>query len=126
MNDTLLSVVIPAFNEELYLPETLSRLRDAISICPCSVEIVVIDNASVDRTPEVARSFGATVVHESIHNIARVRNAGAKAARGDVLVFVDADTTVPLQFFVRIAEVMRDAACTGGSADIVHSPASKL
>jgi glycosyltransferase involved in cell wall biosynthesis len=126
MRDTLLSVVIPAFNEELYLPETLSRLRDAISVCPCGVEIVVVDNESVDRTAEVARSFGATVVRESVHNIARVRNAGANVARGDVLAFVDADTTVPPHFLERIAEVMGDAACIGGSADIVHAPASKL
>jgi len=122
----LLSVVIPAFNEELYLQETLSRLHDAISLCPCCAEIIVVDNESVDRTAEVARSFGAAVVRESVHNIARVRNAGANVARGDVLAFVDADTSVPPNFLERIAEVMGDAACMGGSADIVHTPASRF
>jgi glycosyltransferase involved in cell wall biosynthesis len=126
MSDMLLSVVIPAFNEELYLQETLSRLRDAVSLCPCRVEIIVVDNASVDRTAEVAQSFGARVARESVHNIARVRNAGARAARGDVLAFVDADTSVPPHFLERIAEVMADANCMGGSADIVHAPASRL
>ena len=122
----LLSVVIPAFNEELYLPETLSSLRDAISVCPCGVEIIVVNNDSVDRTAEVAGSFGATVVHERVHNIARVRNAGANVARGQVLAFVDADTSVPPRFLARIAEVMADRACAGGSADIVHTPTSRL
>jgi len=122
----LISVVIPAFNEESYLPTTLSSLRDAISVCWCSAELIVVDNASADGTGEVARSFGATVVHEAVHNISRVRNAGASAARGDVLAFVDADTMVPPCFLGRVAEAMGDPACFGGSADIVHTPASRL
>src|SRR5260370_31034467 len=122
----LISVVIPAFNEELYLPATLSSLRDAISVCRCGVELIVVDNESADRTREVARSFGATVVHEAVHNISRVRNAGASVARGDVLAFVDADTIVPPYFLDGVAEAMGDPVCFGGSADIVHTPASKL
>ena len=96
--DMLISVVVPAFNEEAYLPTTLSCVRDAISACRCSAELIVVDNESADRTREVAQSFGATVVHEAVHNIARVRNAGASSARGDVLAFVDADTIVPPTF----------------------------
>ena len=122
----LVSVVIPAFNEELYLPETLAHIEDAISICTCRVELILVDNQSADRTAEVARSFGAIVVHEPVHNIARVRNAGANTARGDVLVFVDADTIVPPHFLANLAEAMGDPDCMGGSADIVHTPKSKL
>ncbi len=110
VHDMLISVVIAAFNEELYLPETLSSLRDAIPLCRCSVELIVVDNDSVDRTRDVARSFGATVVQEAVHNISRVRNAGASVARGDVLAFVDADTIVPPYFLDRIAEAMGEAA----------------
>jgi glycosyltransferase involved in cell wall biosynthesis len=55
-------------------------------------ELIVVDNDRADRTREVAWSFGATVVHEAVHNISRVRNAGASVARGDILAFVDADT----------------------------------
>ena len=64
LNGMVISVVIPAFNEESYLPATLASLRDAISICRCEVELIVVDNESSDRTGEVARSFGATVVRE--------------------------------------------------------------
>src|ERR1017187_10831821 len=104
----LISVVVPAFNEESYLPTTLSSLRDAISVCWCGAELIVVDNGSADRTREVALSFGATVVHEAVHNISRVRNAGASAARGDVFAFVDADTIVPPYFLERVAKVMGD------------------
>ena len=94
-----LSVIVPAFNEELYLPETLRNINKAISFlegrAKVDVEVIVVDNASTDRTPEIARSLGAKVVHESIHNIGRVRNIGAGIATGDVLIFVDADTLIP-------------------------------
>jgi len=99
----VISVVIPAFNEESYLPTTLASLRDAIAVCCCGVELIVIDNESANRTSEIARSFGAIVVHEAVHNIARVRNAGASAARGDVLAFVDADTIIPPYFLEKVA-----------------------
>ena len=122
----VISVVIPAFNEELYLPATLSKLQDATSTCGCSVELIVVDNGSTDRTAAVALSFGAQVVHEPVHNIARVRNAGAAVAHGDVLAFVDADTTVPPHFLDRLADAMGDPACMGGSAHVVYTPKSSL
>ena len=59
------------------------------------IEIVVVDNNSEDGTPGVARSKGATVVHEPVQGISRARNTGARNAKGDVLVFVDADVIVP-------------------------------
>ncbi|HEY6467175.1 MAG TPA: glycosyltransferase [Candidatus Acidoferrales bacterium] len=122
----LISVIIPAFNEESYLPQTLARLQDTISACARSVEVLLVDNESTDRTAEIARSFGATVVLERVHNIGRVRNTGAKVSRGDVLVFIDADTVVPPHFLSRVADTMARSACLGGSAGLVHRPASKL
>jgi len=122
----LLSVIVPAFNEELYLPRTLSSLQRAAADCECSVELIVVDNASTDRTAEIARVSGAMVVCEPVHNVARVRNAGAAAAHGEVLVFVDADTIVPHEFHDRVREVMTDPLCMGGSAEIVHHVRSQV
>jgi dolichyl-phosphate beta-glucosyltransferase len=62
----LLSVVIPAFNEERNLPQTLASIRDAISACTCCVEVLVVDNESTDQTAEVVQSFGGTVVPERV------------------------------------------------------------
>ena len=87
-----LSVVIPAYNEELYLPETLTRVTKALAVAGWPSEIVVVDNDSHDRTRAISESFGARVVSEQEHNISRVRNTGATHATGDVLIFIDADT----------------------------------
>ncbi len=122
----LISVVVPAFNEERYLPRTLGCLQQAIEACGCQVELIVVDNASTDGTTEIAQSFGAIVVPERVHNIGRVRNTGARIARGDVLVFVDTDTIVPPHFLARVAEEMDGPTCLGGAADILHRPASRL
>jgi glycosyltransferase involved in cell wall biosynthesis len=122
----LISVIVPAFNEERYLSKTLQYIRQAKDACDCPTELIVVDNASTDRTAEIARSAGANVILESIHNIGRVRNTGAHAARGDVLVFIDADTTIPPCFLARVAEEMRTPKCLGGAANTLHQPVSKL
>lgn len=90
------SIIIPAYNEEKYLPVTLSAVGKAMSgISDMSGEIIVVDNNSSDNTASIARNFGANVVFEPHNQISRARNAGAKAAKGDFLVFLDADTIMP-------------------------------
>ena len=122
----LISVVIPAFNEEGYLGETLASLNRAKAFLQDAgslpTEIIVVDNDSDDSTADVARSLGAAVAREAQHNIAKVRNTGAKLAHGEVLVFVDADTVVPDKLLSRIVEVMSDAACFGGAVDTDYRP----
>lgn len=122
----LFSVIVPAFNEEMYLPHSLASLQRAATACRCSVEFIVVDNASTDQTAEIARASAAKVVCEPVHNVARVRNAGAATAHGEVLVFVDADTIVPHEFLNRVNKAMTDPLCLGGSAEIVHRVRSKI
>jgi glycosyltransferase involved in cell wall biosynthesis len=122
-----ISVIIPAYNEERYLPRTLEHLHRAKDEVGAShdahVEIIVVDNASTDRTADIAMASGARVVPVPEHNIARVRNAGALAASGDLFVFLDADTLIPDTLLSRIAGVMDDPTCLGGAVDIDHRPA---
>jgi glycosyltransferase involved in cell wall biosynthesis len=122
------SVIIPAFNEEGYILKTLDGLsaaeRHLKTTVDAAVQVIVADNASTDRTAELAQSAGATVVHEAEHNIARVRNAGAAIAIHDVLLFLDADTTVPPELLLRIARAMTDPMCVGGAVDFLHQPSS--
>ena len=90
-----ISVVVPAFNEEKLLGKSLAAIRSACSAFTdlgWDWEIVVCDNNSTDRTSEIARETGATVIFEPINQISRARNRGASAATGDWLIFVDADS----------------------------------
>lgn len=120
-----ISVIIPAHNEERYLGETLEHIGRARAYLQSRraqpVEVTVVDNASTDDTPNVARSHGANVLHETVRNIGRVRNAGATASTGDVLVFVDADTLIPETLLWRIAQAMDAPECVGGAVAIAHS-----
>jgi glycosyltransferase involved in cell wall biosynthesis len=91
----LVSVVIPAFNEERLLGESLRQVRAAMTAFArrgWQAELIVCDNNSTDRTADVARAAGATVVFEPINQIGRARNRGAEAATGEWLIFIDADT----------------------------------
>jgi glycosyltransferase involved in cell wall biosynthesis len=118
-----LSIVIPAFNEALYIGDTLERLTVAAGFVKASgadVEVIVVDNASTDRTAALAAGAGARVIHESEHNIARVRNSGAAMAAHDVLVFLDADIRVPPELLARISQTMADPRCAGGAVDMRH------
>jgi len=122
----LLSIVVPAFNEEGYLRETLASLDRAKAFLQreksIQTEIIVVDNDSDDATAEVALALGVTVAREALHNVAKVRNAGAKLSNGDVIVFVDADTVVPENLLSRIVDAMSDDACFGGAVDTNYRP----
>src|SRR5690242_3953856 len=85
-----LSFVVPAHDEAPRLPATLASLHAAARACGVDYEIVVVDDASTDATAEVAAANGARVLRVEHRHIAATRNAGAAAATGARLVFVDA------------------------------------
>lgn len=117
-----ISIVTPAYNEEKYLPATLEKIGAAAANCNCDSEVIVVDNQSTDKTAKIAGEFGAKVFSETIRNIARVRNTGAKNALGDVLIFVDADTLVPETLFQTIADRMKNKRCFGGAVAVDFGP----
>jgi glycosyltransferase involved in cell wall biosynthesis len=84
----LLSVIIPAFNEEGALPECLASIQ---ALNMESVEVIVVDNNSTDQTALEAGKKGARVIPCPVQGIAAARNEGAKHARGEFLAFIDAD-----------------------------------
>src|SRR5215470_13172774 len=104
----MISVIVPAYDEEQYLSGTLECIDQALSIAACPSEIIVVDNNSRDGTRRIAESFGAKVFLEKEHNIAKVRNTGAKNSNGDVLIFIDADTLVPETLFQQIAAAVEN------------------
>ena len=113
------SVVVPAFNEERLLAGSLTAIRDAMGAFDAAgwaSELVVCDNNSTDRTAEIARAAGATVVFEPLNQIARARNAGAARASGDWLVFVDADSYPTRELFSEVVSVANQNV--GGGATV--------
>jgi glycosyltransferase involved in cell wall biosynthesis len=114
-----LSVVVPAFNEERLLAGSLAATRGAmraLEAAGCESELIVCDNNSTDRTAEIARAAGARVVFEPRNQIARARNAGAAAASGEWLVFVDADSyPTPELFGEALLEIKTGKTLAGGA-----------
>jgi len=82
-----ISVIIPTLNEEKYIEATLFHIKNQKPL-----EMIVADSYSKDRTTKIAKRYGAKVVFEKRKNIAAARNAGARVAKGDILLFMDADS----------------------------------
>lgn len=104
------SVIIPAYNEEKFLPRLLQSIEVARSNYyggRDQIEVIVADNDSSDRTAEAATGHGARVVHVAKRRIAAARNGGARAALGEILCFIDADSAVHPQTFNEIERVMK-------------------
>jgi len=111
------TVIIPAYNEQALLPRTLSLLAEAMKAQTVAGEVIVVDNNSTDDTAAAARRAGARVVHEPVNQISRARNAGARAATADRLLFLDADT-MPTPALIGAALGRLDRGSAGGGAFI--------
>jgi len=118
------SVVIPAYNEERYLERCLAAL--ARQTFPAErFEIIVVDNGSTDATAEIAHRFGVRVVSEPRKGVARARQAGFAAARGEIIASTDADTVAPSFWVARIAAHFQGDPALGGLYGPVHWPAAR-
>src|SRR6266850_6320229 len=109
-----ISVIIPAFNEERLIVETLQQVQAALGAFAArqwESELIVCDNNSTDRTAQLARAHGAKVIFEPVNQIARARNSGAAAASGDWLIFVDADSHPSPALFEDVAEQIASGKC---------------
>lgn len=120
------SIIIPAFNEAAYLGNTLASVKNAQSSFALRTgEIIVVDNNSTDQTPQIAKSFGVTVVFEPVNQISRARNRGAKAAKGKYLIFLDADTIISPQLLGKTLELLDSGKIAGGGT-VLDSSGTKL
>lgn len=110
-----ISFVIPAHNEERELPATLAAIGAVARELGLDHEVIVADDASTDRTAEVGRAAGATVVSHERRQIAATRNLGARASGGDLLIFVDADTRVSTGAVRQAIAAVTNGAVGGGA-----------
>ncbi|MDZ4861599.1 MAG: glycosyltransferase, partial [Candidatus Hydrogenedentes bacterium] len=106
--------IIPAYNEELFLPKTFSAIRRAEAALGESVEVIVADNMSSDQTVDVARDLGARVVQEETRCIGVVRNRAVLDASSENLIFLDADDSMSENMLVEIKKAMESGKYIGG------------
>jgi glycosyltransferase involved in cell wall biosynthesis len=116
-----ISVIVPAFNEEKLLGASLVEIKSAASAFTrrgWDFELIVCDNNSTDRTSEIARAAGATVVFEPFNQIGRARNTGAAAATGDWLIFVDADSHPSAGLLGEVADAIVSGKYLAGGSTV--------
>jgi glycosyltransferase involved in cell wall biosynthesis len=116
------SLVIPAFNEEALLPrllDSVDRARALYAGGPESIEVIVADDGSTDGTAAIANARGCRTVRVEARCIAGARNAGARAASGVVLAFVDADSQIHPETFNVIDRLLDGGRVVGGTTGAV-------
>ena len=106
-----MSVIVPAYNEQDYLAACLESVLAELARNPerGPFEVIVVDNASTDRTAEVAARFpGVRVVLEPRKGLTRARQCGLDQARGTILAYVDADTRMPPGWVGKVLDALDD------------------
>lgn len=101
----MLSIIIPALNEEKNLPQLLSAIKNQLSD---DYEIIIADADSEDRTVQIAKNYNCKIVEGGLP--AKGKNQGARYASGDLLLFLDADVFLPQDFFKTSLEEFRKRA----------------
>lgn len=112
-----ISVVIPAFNEEKYLPRCLKALQNQ-TYPKDRFDITVVDNNSTDSTPKIASKFGAKVITETQQGHVYSLNTGLKSAKGEILAVTDADTKVSKTWLEQLANIFEDKSVVGVTGSI--------
>ncbi len=119
----LISIVIPAHNEEYLIRDCLQSLKKQKHDGP--MEIIVVDNNSTDNTAKIAREEGAIVVFEHTPGVCSARQAGTTYAHGSIIISTDADSSFPADWVQRIYDAFekhKNVVVVGGSFDMVDAP----
>ena len=114
--------MIPAYNEAALIGATLRSIRQAAAATGQPFELIVVNDNSTDATAAIAQREGARVVSVNLRKIAAVRNAGARAAGGEVWIFVDGDTVLPADTLRAALAALAGGAVGGGAMIAFDQP----
>ncbi|MDO8619128.1 MAG: glycosyltransferase family 2 protein [Candidatus Daviesbacteria bacterium] len=104
------SIIIPVFNEEKVISDCLNSLKEQTYK---DIEIIVVDDGSKDQTKEIVKSFSVRLLEQKHYGPGLARNCGAKEAKGEILVFVDADMTFDRRFIELLTRPIRGGRAIG-------------
>ncbi len=111
MQEPIISIVMPALNEEKYIERALKGLKNQATNIP--YEIIVADGGSTDKTVEIAKKYADKIIIEKRKGIAYGRNAGVRASRGKYLINADADTVYPKDLVQKAYEIFKTEKYVG-------------
>lgn len=115
MKTPIFSVIIPAHNEEKYIGKCLEAIKKASApFAAEDVQIIVSANRCTDGTVDIAGSYGAEVCKNEVRSISGVRNSGAALAKGDIIVFIDADSLMSEGALSEIKKMLSSGDFIGG------------
>lgn len=98
--EPIISIIVPALNEEKHLTECLESLINQKGNIP--YEIIVVDNGSEDRTAQIAHAKNVKVIFEPIRGLTQARQAGFNASKGKIIAYIDADSIAPSDWLLSI------------------------
>ena len=110
--DQAISIIIPALNEAASLPISLKTIQTATN-----VEVIVVDGGSLDATVQIAKSLGAKVINSTAGRSHQM-NRGADVASGDILLFLHADTNLPIEFDCLIRQTLQHPGVIAGAFEL--------
>ena len=109
------SIIIPAFNEEKYIAKSIKFAQEQQG--GFDMEIIVVNNASTDKTKQIAESLGVLVVDEPKKGVGQARKTGTEVARGEYILHIDADTHLPEDYLQQVYKRFQkdsELVCLGG------------
>jgi len=112
----MISFIVPAYNEAYLLGRTVDSIHFAATRLGIPYEVLVVDDHSDDATAKVAKEHKARVIPVRHRQIAATRNSGARQARGQVFIFVDADTVISTFVLSETIDALMEGVAGGGAA----------
>jgi len=123
----LITVVVPAYNEEKYIVKTLESVKN-LEHDNFDIEIVVINGSSTDNTEDLASKNGARVITVPKIGIGFSRQKGLQEARGEIVAFTDADSIVPKDWLIKHVELLKKSGAVGsfGPYNVIETDGKTL
>lgn len=115
----MISVITPAHNEELFIKKCLCSVKAAAKEVSEEVEHIVVLNCCTDRTGEIAGEWGARVITDDSRNLSHIRNKGAEASKGDILITIDADSEMTSNMLREVLQKLDSGKYIGGGVKIL-------